>query len=64
MKKKDLVNKTERLKGKVIVDNNIKNPCDQLSRLSKNLAKLMESNENLVASLSLEKRLILCLKNV
>ena len=64
MKKKDLVNETARLKGKVIVDNNIKNPCDQLSRLSKNLAKLMESNENLVASLSLEKRLILCLKNV
>ena len=64
MKKKDLVNETARLKGKVIVDNNIKNPCDQLSRLSKNLEKLMESNENLVASLSLEKRLILCLKNV
>ena len=64
MKKKDLVNETARLKGKVIVDNNIKNPCDQLSRLSKNLEKLMESNENLVASLSLEKRLTLCLKNV
>ena len=35
----------EKLKGKVIVDNNIKNLCDQVSRLAENLAKLMESNE-------------------
>ena len=45
MKKKDLVSKIEKLKGKVIVDNNIKNLCDQVSRLSENLAKLMESNK-------------------
>ena len=45
MKKKELVSKIEKLKGKVIVDNNIKNLCDQVSRLSENLAKLMESNK-------------------
>ena len=45
IKKKDLVSEIEKLKGKVVVDINIKNLCDQVSRLSENLAKLMESNE-------------------
>ena len=34
-----------KLKGKVIVNNNIKNLCDQVSHLSENLMKLTESNE-------------------
>ena len=46
MKKKTLLAKLK-LKRKVIVNNNIKNLCDQVSHLSKNLMKLMESNENL-----------------
>ena len=33
VKKKDLVNKIEKLKGKVAVDNNIKNLCDQVSHI-------------------------------
>ena len=47
MKKKYLVSEIEKLKGKVIVDNNIKSLCDQVSRLLENLAKLVESNEKL-----------------
>ena len=47
MKKKDLVSKIEKLKGKVIVDNNIKNLCDQVSCLSENCVKLMELNKKL-----------------
>ena len=47
MKKKYSVSKIEKLKGKLIVDNSIKNLCDQVSHLSKNLTKLMESNEKL-----------------
>ena len=47
MKKKDLVSRIEKLKGKVIVDNNIKNLCDQASQMTENLANLMESNEKL-----------------
>ena len=39
MKKKDLVSEIKKLKGKVVVDNKIKNLCDQVSRLSENLAK-------------------------
>ena len=45
MKKKDLVSEIEKLKGKVVFGNNIQNLCDQVSRLSENLAILMESNE-------------------
>ena len=47
MKKKDLVSEIEKLKGKVAVDNNIKNLRDQISHLSENLVKLMDSNERL-----------------
>ena len=47
MKKKDLVNEIEKLKGKAVVENNIKNLCDQVYRFSENFAKLMESNEKL-----------------
>ena len=52
MKKKD-VSEIEKLNGKVIVDNNIKNLCDQVPCLSENPAKLMSQMKNLVASLSL-----------
>ena len=64
MKKKDLVSKIEKLKGKVLVDTNIKNLCDQVTRLSENLAKLMESNEKLSSQFKVVKKLILYLKNV
>ena len=56
MKKKDLVSEIEKLKGKVVVDNNIKNLCDQVSRLSENLAKLMESNEKLSSQFIVVKK--------
>ena len=47
MKKKDLVSEIEKIKGNVVVDIDIKNLCDQVSRLLENLAKLMESNKKL-----------------
>ena len=47
IKKKDLVSEIENLKGKFVVNNNIKNLCDEVSRLSENLLKLMESNQKL-----------------
>ena len=56
MKKKDLVSKIEKLKGKVIVDNNTKNLCEQVSCLSKNLAKLMELNEKLSSQFIIVKK--------
>ena len=56
MKKKNLVSEIEKLKGKVVVDNNIKNLCDQVSRLLENLAKLMESKEKLSSQFTVEKK--------
>ena len=47
MKEKDFASEIEKLKEKAVVDNKIKNLCDQVSHLSENLAKLMESNEKL-----------------
>ena len=62
MKKKDLVSEIEKLKGKVVVDNNIKNLCDQVSCLSENLAKLMESNEKLSSQFIFVKKVNTLLK--
>ena len=56
MKKKDLVSEIEKLKGKVIVDNNIKNLCDQVSRLTESLAKRIESNEKLSSQFIVVKK--------
>ena len=56
MKKKDLVSEIEKLKGKVVVDNNIKNLCDQVPCFSGNLAKLMESNEKLSSQFIVVKK--------
>ena len=56
VKKNDLVSEIEKLKGKVVVDNNIKNICDQVSCLSKNLVKLMELNEKLVSQFTVVKK--------
>ena len=56
MKKKELSSEIEKLKGKAIVGNNIKNLCDQVSRLSEILAKLMESNENLSSQFVVVKK--------
>ena len=56
MKKKDLVTEIKKLKGKGLVDTNIKNLCDQVSHLSENLAKLMELNEKLSSQFIVVKK--------
>ena len=56
MNKKVLVSEIEKIKGKVVVDNNIKNLCDQVSRLSENFAKLMELNEKLSSQFIVVKK--------
>ena len=47
MEKEDLVSKIEILKGKVVVEKNIKSLFDQIHCLLENLAKLMDWNEKL-----------------
>ena len=56
MKKKELVSQIEKLRGKVIVNNNIKNLCDQVTCLSENLPKLTESNEKLSSQFIVVKK--------
>ena len=56
MKKKVLIREIKKLKGKFVVDNNVKNLCDQVSCLSENFAKLMESNEKLSSQFKVVKK--------
>ena len=44
MKKKDLINHIENLKGKVTVDATIKRLCDEISQLSTSVNNLMTEN--------------------
>ena len=44
MKKKDLVNHIENLKGKVTVDATIKKLCDEISQVSTSVSNLMTEN--------------------
>ena len=51
MKKKDLVNHIESLKGKVTVDGSIKKLCDEISQLSSSVNKLMTENGKISSQL-------------
>ena len=62
MKKKDLVNEIEKLKDKVAIGSNKKILCDQVSGLSENLAKLMQSNEILSSQFVVVKNINTLLK--
>ena len=60
MKKKDLASNIKNSKGKVIIDNNIKNFCDQVFRLSENLIKLIEPNAKLSSLFLVVKKVDRC----
>ena len=47
MKKKDLVDHIENLKGKVVVGNDIQGLLNQISKLSENVDRLVTANEKL-----------------
>ena len=51
MKKKDLVDHIENLKGKVVVGNDIQGLFNQISKLSENVDRLMTANEKLNSEL-------------
>ena len=51
MKKKDLVNHIESLKGKVSVDATIKKLCDEISQLSTSVNNLMTENGKISSQL-------------
>ena len=51
MKKKDLVDRIENLKGKVVVGNDIQGLFNQISKLSENVDRLVTANEKLNSEL-------------
>ena len=51
MKKKDLVDHIENLKGKIVVGNNIQGLFNQISKLSENVDRLVTANDKLNSEL-------------
>ena len=51
MKKKDLVDHIENLKGKVVVENDIQGLFNQISKLSENVDRLVTANKKLNSEL-------------
>ena len=63
MKKKDLVDHIENLKGKVVVGNNIQGLFNQISKLSENVDCLMTANEKLNSELLIVRNVSQNLQN-
>ena len=55
IKKKDLVEYIEKMKGKVVADNSIQNLCNWIVNLSDNVKSLVSTNERLTCELSIIK---------
>ena len=63
MKKKDLVDHIENMKGKVVVGNDIQGLFNQISKLSENLDRLLTANEKLNSELFIVRNINQNLQN-
>ena len=63
IKKKDLVEYIEKMKGKVVADNQIQNLCNKTANLSDNVESLVSTNERLNSELTIVKNVDNVLKN-
>ena len=63
IKKKDLVEYIEKMKGKVVADNQIQNLCNKIANLSDNVESLVSTNERLNIELTIVKNVDNVLKN-
>ena len=63
IKKKDLVDYIEKMKGKVVADNQIQNLCNEIANLSDNVKSLVSTNERLTSELSIVKKVNNVLEN-
>ena len=52
IKKKDLVDYIEKMKGKVVTDNQIQNLCSEIVNLSDNVKNLVSTNKRLTSELT------------
>ena len=55
IKKKDLVDYIEKMKGKVVADNQIQNLCNEIKNLSDNVKSLVNTDEWLTSELTIVK---------
>ena len=53
MKKRDLVNQIEKMRGKVIVGSQLKDLCSQIRKFTKNLNDVMATNKKTASELSI-----------
>ena len=63
IKKKDLVDYIEKMKGKVVADNKIQNICNEIANLSDNVKSLVSTNERLTSELTVVKNVNSILEN-
>ena len=63
IKKKDLVDYIEKMKGKVVADNQIQNLYNEMANLSDNVKSLVSTNERLTSELSIIKNVNNFLEN-
>ena len=63
IKKKDLVEYIEKMKAKVVADNQIQNLCNKIANLSDNVESLVSTNERLSSELNIVKNVGNVLKN-
>ena len=63
IKKKDLADYIEKMKGKVVADNQIQNLYNEVANLSANVKSLVSTNERLTSELSIIKNVNYFLEN-
>ena len=64
IKKKNLVDYIEKMKGRVVADNQIKNLCSEIANLSDNVKSPVITNERLTSELTVVKNVNNILENI
>ena len=63
MRKNDLVEKIEKMKGKVIFESHVKDLCDQIEKLTESLNQVTAANEKISSELVIVKNVNVNLEN-
>ena len=63
MRKKDLVEQIEKMKGKVIFDSHVKGLCNQIEKLTESLNQITAANEKIISELVIAKNVNVNLEN-
>ena len=58
MRKKDLVEQIEKMKGKVIFDSHVKDLCNQIEKLTESLNQVTTANEKITSELVIVRKML------